>query len=62
MFKKLFSIILIFAAAFAMSSCENTSQKDAQETTENNYPMAEYADFTLTTDLSHLSDNQKEML
>jgi len=45
-----------------MSSCENTSQKDALETTENNYPMAEYADFTLTTDLSHLSDNQKEML
>jgi len=63
MLKKLFSIILILAAAVVvMNSCENASQKEAQETTDNTYKMAEYADFTLTTDISHLSDNQKEML
>jgi hypothetical protein len=62
MFKKIFSVILVLAVAVVMNSCENASQKEAQETSDNAYNMAEYADFTLTTDISHLSENQKEML
>ncbi len=62
MFKKIFSVILILMVAVVMNNCENASQKEAQETSDNAYNMAEYADFTLTTDISHLSENQKEML
>lgn len=62
MFKKIFSIIIVLALAVVMNSCENADKKATEETTETPYKMAEYADFTLTTDISHLSENQKEML
>lgn len=62
MFKKIFSVIFILVVAVVMNSCENADQKASQESSETTYNMAEYADFILTTDISHLSENQKEML
>lgn len=63
MFKKTISLIIVLTAGVIMlNSCENASQEKAQETKETSYNMAAYADFKLTTDLSHLSENQKEML
>ncbi len=62
MFKKIFSIVIVLAVAVVMNSCENADNKATEETTETPYNMAKYANFTLTTDISQLSDNQKEML
>ena len=63
MFKKSFSIIIILIVAIFANSCENADKKTKQKKpAESTYKMAKYADFKLTTDISHLSDNQKEML
>jgi hypothetical protein len=61
MLKKIFLLVIVLAVAVVMNSCES-ADKATEETTEAPYNMAEYADFTLTTDISHLSENQKEML
>ncbi len=63
MLKKSLSIIIILVVAIFVNSCENSDKKTKQkEPAETTYKMAKYADFKLTTDISHLSDNQKEML
>jgi len=63
MFKKYLSIIIILVVAVFANSCENADKKAKQkEPAETTYKMAKYADFKLTTDISYLSDNQKEML
>lgn len=62
-------LLLLFIATsllFGMVSCDPPQKNDKEEKTTELTPMAkkvaEYAEFELTTDLSHLSDNQKEML
>ena len=63
MLKKSLSIIIILVVTIFVNSCENADKKTKQkEQTETTYKMAKYADFKLTADISHLSDNQKEML
>ena len=63
MFKKSLSIIIILVVTIFVNSCENADKKAKQEKpAETTYKMAKYADFKLTTDISHLSDKQKEML
>jgi len=43
--------------------CEHSKENtENNETTEQNYKMKKYAKVKLTADISHLSDNQKDML
>lgn len=60
MFRKTFLLFLSAAMIFFTWNCENPKEKK-QETTSG-YKMANYAEVNLTTDISHLSSNQKEML
>jgi len=63
MFKKSFIIISMLLIAFLISSCENDNKKtDKKESAKTTYKMAKYANFTLSTDISHLSENQHKML
>lgn len=63
MLKKQLTIVSIFALSVLMISCQNQGGEEKKnETTETAYKMATYAEVELTTDISHLSANQKEML
>ena len=52
---------MIIAAALVASACTNAPK---QQTNEQQQPklIDKYAEYTLTTDISHLSENEKEML
>ncbi len=53
----------VLALVAVTSSCETSSTKsENKEPEKTTYKMAKYADFTLTTDITHLSKNQKDML
>lgn len=59
------SVLLL--AIFVLMACKQETTTDiAEQTNETLTPMqeklAKYADFTLTADLSHLSDNQKQIV
>ncbi len=57
----LLGIILVILIAF--NACDqNTTKTKEKESTEKPYEMRTYAKVKLTTDISHLSSNQKEML
>ena len=45
-----------------LTSCENAEQKSTENKEKATYKMAKYAEVKLTTDISHLSNNQWEML
>lgn len=62
--KKILLIILAFTGMIAFTGCcEHSEEKtENNETTEQTYKMKKYAKVRLTADISHLSDNQKEML
>jgi len=61
--KKTTLFVLLFASLIAFTSCDREAKKTKKkETTEKSYEMRKYAKVKLTTDISHLSDNQKEML
>ena len=55
---------LLFAMMFSLllTSCYNAEKKTTENKEKSTYKMAKYAEVKLTTDISHLSDNQKEML
>ena len=53
--------MVVFALPFVFWSCQNVTDKK-EEKTEHKYEMAKYAKVKLITDISHLSNNQKEML
>ncbi len=55
--KKFNLLILTLVAIIALSGCEQKETK-----TEKPYEMRKYAKVKLTADISHLSENQKEML
>lgn len=59
MIKNILSVSIAFVMTLFMFSCENSGNKTEKEPT---YKMKKYATFELTADISHLSDNQKEML
>lgn len=66
--KSVFSISLILTMVFfVFSACSDNAQKDKPEDdSEQKADLQEkvdaFAEFKLTSDISHLSDNQKEML
>jgi len=62
MIKKITAAMMLLIIAVMMNSCENPTQKEEEKSSENTYEMAKYADFELTADISHLSENQKNML
>ena len=57
-------IVIVMIGILGLSSCCDQDGKKAAEnkTAEKPYQMKKYAKVKLTADLSHLSDNQKEML
>ena len=59
--KLLMILLILVAGAAAVSCCNQNAQKDKEET-EKPYEFRKYAKVELTTDISHLSDNQKKML
>ena len=62
--KKNLLIIFAFIGIIAITGCDENREKksDKNETTEQPYKMKKYAKVKLTADISHLSDNQKDML
>jgi len=62
--KKILLIILAFIGMTAFTGCCEHSEEKAEnnETTEQTYKMKKYAKVKLSADISHLSDNQKDML
>ena len=60
--KKLSMVAVILIMAFFWG-CENTTTNTGQKSKEKStYEMAKYANVKLSTDISHLSNNQKEMI
>ncbi len=53
---------MAFASVFAFNSCCDEPKATENKDTESTYKMRKYATVKLTTDISHLSANQKEML
>ena len=63
MIKKSLLFISLMIVFTLMNSCENNNKKsDDKEPVKTKYKMAKYADFKLTADISHLSENQKKMM
>lgn len=64
MIKKSLIVLSVLFAVAALQGCDGNKQKqtDEKKKTESIYKMKKYATVQLTTDISHLSDNQKEML
>ena len=64
MIKKTATFISLIIVFLVMSSCENTNRQTEQkeQPVKTKYKMAKYADFKLTTDISHLSANQRKMM
>lgn len=64
MIKKSLLIILAFTGMIAFTGCCDQGEKKSEntETTEQPYQMKKYAKVKLTADISHLSENQKDML
>lgn len=66
--KKFISFLGIITILLMMNACKNNEKEVVQDETPTykgidiQKRLAKYVPFTLTTDLSHLSDNQKEML
>jgi len=57
-----YSFLLLLSFSLIFTSCENIQKETKNEKVKTPYQMKKYADFKLTADISHLSDNQKEML
>lgn len=56
-------LVLLIAIAIAFTACDSAKkQKEKEANVEKPYQMKKYAKVKLTADISHLSDNQKEML
>ena len=60
MIKKNSILVLAITVSLVFVGCENIKKEKADE--KPAYKMAKYAKVELTTDISHLSDNQKEMV
>lgn len=60
---KVILLLLTLTFSVALTSCDQNAKKaNDKETTEKPYEMKKYAKVKLTADISHLSDNQKDML
>ena len=57
-------LAIIAVVALLATSCDNKKPEPVQEPVqeETTHLSDKYAEYTLTTDISHLSDNEKEML
>ncbi len=61
---KIKHLAIIVAVALAATACDNNKKPEQpQEPVQQQTQLSDkYAEYTLTTDISHLSDNEKEML
>ena len=61
---KIKHLAIIVAVALAATACDNNKKPEQpQEPVQQQTHLSDkYAEYTLTTDISHLSDNEKEML
>jgi hypothetical protein len=58
---KYFALVAMVAVAF--TACDNKKPEPVQEPVQEQTHLSDkYAEYTLTTDISHLSDNEREML
>ena len=58
-------LAIVAAVAFVATACNNDNKKPEQAQTpvqQETHLSDKYAEYTLTTDISHLSDNEKQML
>lgn len=64
MINRILSLVLLSALIIVISGCDSATQKKSESTelTEMQKKVNEYAHVKLTADISHLSDNEKEML
>ncbi|MCD4788370.1 MAG: Zn-dependent hydrolase [Bacteroidales bacterium] len=64
MINRILSLVLVSALIIVISGCDNATQKksESSELTEMQKKVNEYAPVKLTADISHLSDDEKEML
>ena len=54
---------IIAAVALVATACDNKKAEQPQEPAQQETHLSDkYAEYTLTTDISHLSDNEREML
>jgi len=54
-------VIMLCVLPFMLSACTNSQNKNTDQT-EKNELLSKYTPFTLTTDMSELSDNQKKIV
>lgn len=62
---KIKHLAIVAAVAFVATACNNDNKKPEQAQTpvqQETHLSDKYAEYTLTTDISHLSDNEKQML
>jgi len=57
-----YSLLVVIAFSLSFTSCENAQEKSKENNDQTSYQMRSYAEVELTTDISHLSDNQHKML
>jgi len=59
---KLYSLPVVICVLFSMTACEQPASKQAKTPDPSETLMNKYAEVTLTSDISQLSANEKEML
>lgn len=57
-----YSLLFVMMFSLILTSCDNMESKTKETKEKPSYNMANYAEVELTTDISHLSDGQKEMM
>lgn len=57
-----YSLLFVMMFSLILTSCDNMENKTKETKEKPSYNMANYAEVELTTDISHLSDGQKEMM
>lgn len=63
--KSIYQILMVSMLGLILSSCQETANAPVQEeesTSEIDALLGKYTEFTLTADISDLSDNQKQMI
>jgi hypothetical protein len=62
MIKKAFHVLFLGTVILAFVSCEQNPPQETEKPDPKKEMVDIYTDFTLTSDIAHLSDNEKEML
>lgn len=57
-----YSLLFVMMFSLILTSCDNMGSKTKENKEKSSYNMANYAEVKLTSDISHLSDGQKQMM